>query len=225
MRRGLPDGAGLGQQRRRRLLAGRRDRPSEDAALLLAQGVAHREQALHEAAASALWVWCGATNAMAKGSFGFVGRLDAFPTGEGPQALAQVAAVEASANCCPNHKARRTRPRRVLTSKLERCRVPARTRCHQCEHLIDASNCWPTSAAGPARPKSSKVGRWAQHTCRRAGGRPVGRSTGPSRPPPGFPRPPPGRGSCEWRRPRRPPSPRSTTRPGPGAAASPSRPH
>ena len=71
----------------------------EDIALLLAQGIAHREQALYEAAAiGTVGAEAGVTpqHPMTKGSFGFVvGRLDALCAHEGPQGRPEVEEVGA----------------------------------------------------------------------------------------------------------------------------------
>ena len=129
MQRGLPkDGVGVGQQRWRRLLVqggvtGRRE-IVEDAALLLAQGVAHREQALHEAAAvGTVGAEAGVApqHAMTKGSFGLViGRLDALPSGEGPQRRLQVEEVGAGGRGRARHRqtaAQTTRPDERATAR------------------------------------------------------------------------------------------------------------
>ena len=96
-------GVGWRQQRGRRLLThGGLAGPHEiveDVALLLAQGIPHREQALYEAAAfGTVGAEAGMTpqHAMAKRSFGFVvGRLDAGPAYEGPQGRSEIEEVSA----------------------------------------------------------------------------------------------------------------------------------
>ena len=66
---------------------------------MLAQGIAHREQALYETAAfGTVGTEAGVTpqHAMAKGSFGVVvGRLDAGPACEGPQGRPEVEEISA----------------------------------------------------------------------------------------------------------------------------------
>ena len=94
---------GWRQQRGRRLPAhgGVTGRPEivEEVALLLAQGIPHREQAFHEAAAlGTVGTQAGLTpqHPVPKGSFGLVvGRLDAFVVGEGPQGRVEVEEVGA----------------------------------------------------------------------------------------------------------------------------------